>query len=203
MSSQTPLGSFPEFDHFAIRLEHLSARAASGIRLALGISGAIAFVLGVLLFVWPGHSLAVLAVIAGIYFLLSGLIRLGVGVFARGLQGSMRALDIILGLLLIVGGWIVVRDWQTSAVLLAILVVAVIGIGWIIEGVLVIVESGHAASRGLAVVYGIISILGGIVLLAIPGWSALWLVILTGAFLIVLGVIGMVRAFTFGRKVAA
>lgn len=192
-------GSAPGFDHFAMRLEHLGKQGVAAIRLALGIGGGAALVLGVILFLWPGHSLGALAVIAGIYFLVSGAIRLGIGVFARGLPGSMRALDIVLGLLLVVGGWIVARDWEASAAVLAILVASVIGIGWIIEGVLAVVESGHAASRGWAIFYGVVSVLGGIAFLAVPGWSTLWLVSLAGAFLVVLGVIGIMRAITFGR----
>ncbi|MEO8908558.1 MAG: hypothetical protein ABI310_10890 [Microbacteriaceae bacterium] len=38
------------------------------------------------------------------------------------------------------------------------------------------------------------------VVLVVPGWSATWLIIVTSIVLIVLGIIGIVRAFTFGRE---
>lgn len=185
---------------FAIDPTRLTKTAINGIRTALGIGGAVAIILGIVLLVWPAKTLGAVAVIVGIYFLISGIVRLGVGIFSKGLSGGMRTLDILLGVLLVVAGVIALKNVAVAASALLILVVAIIGVGWIIEGVLAIVESRGAPQAGWHITSGIISILAGIVVLAVPGWSALWLLLVAGIILIVLGILGLVRAFSFGRN---
>ncbi|TAM68950.1 MAG: hypothetical protein EPN48_09700 [Microbacteriaceae bacterium] len=197
MTAADPQGSTRH--DFAIDATTLAKSAINGIRVAFGIGGVVALILGIVLLVWPAKSLGAVAIILGIYFLISGAVRLALGIFSKGISGGMRTLDILLGLLLIIAGIIVLKNVAVSAAALLILVVAVIGVGWIIEGVLSIVESRGAPSAGWAITSGIISILAGVVVLAVPGWSALWLIVVTGIVLIVLGIIGVMRAFTFGR----
>lgn len=199
MTATDPLGSTSH--DFAIDATKLAKSAINGIRVAFGIGGVVALILGILLLVWPEKSLGAVAIILGIYFLIGGVVRLALGIFSKGISGGMRTLDILLGILLIIAGIIVLKNVAASAAALLILVVAVIGVGWIIEGVLSIVESRGAPSAGWAITSGIISIIAGIVVLVVPGWSAVWLVIVTGIVLIVLGIVGIVRAFTFGREV--
>jgi uncharacterized membrane protein HdeD (DUF308 family) len=184
---------------------HLDARsmtrsAINGVRAALGISGAVAVVLGVVLLFWPEKTLAVLAIFLGIYFLVAGIMRLGIGIFSRGIGGGVRTLNIILGVLLVIAGVVALKNVTAAATTLVILAIAFIGIGWIIEGVMALVESGSARSSGWAITYGIISILAGLVVLVLPASSALFLLLFAAVALIVLGIIGIVRAFTFGRE---
>jgi uncharacterized membrane protein HdeD (DUF308 family) len=185
---------------FALDAKNLSKQAINGIRIAFGIAGGVAVILGIVLLIWPAKTIGVVAIFLGIYFIVSGIMRLGIGIFSRGISAGLRTLDILLGLLLIIAGIIALRNVAETAAALLILVVAVIGIGWIIEGVMTLVESRGASSSGLAIVFGIISILAGIVVLIIPGWSAVWLIIVTGIMLIILGAFALVRAFTFGRE---
>ncbi|WP_308468700.1 HdeD family acid-resistance protein [Rathayibacter soli] len=199
MTATDPLSSASH--DFAIDPTKLAKSAINGIRVAFGIGGVVALILGILLLVWPDKSLGAVAIILGIYFLISGVVRLALGIFSKGISGGMRTLDILLGILLIIAGVIVLKNVAVSAAALVILVVAVIGVGWIIEGVLSIVESRGAPSAGWAITSGIISIIAGIVVLVVPGWSAVWLIIVTGIVLVVLGIVGIVRAFTFGREV--
>lgn len=184
---------------FALHAKNLSKSAINGIRLAFGIGGIVALILGIILLVWPAKTLGVVAIFLGIYFLVAGVIRLAMGIFSKGISGGMRTLDILLGVLLIVAGVIALKNVAATTAALLILIVAVIGVGWIIEGVLAIVESRGAPSSGWAITSGIISIIAGIVVLVIPGWSAVWLVLMAGIVLIIVGILGIVRAFTFGR----
>ena len=92
---------------------------------------------------------------------------------------------------------------QQLITVLVILAVAFIGIGWIVEGVMSLVESGRARSSGWAIAYGILSILAGLVVLVMPASSTVFLILFAAVALIVLGIIGIVRAFTFGREVLA
>jgi uncharacterized membrane protein HdeD (DUF308 family) len=185
---------------FALNAKNLSKSAINGIRLAFGIGGIVALILGIILLVWPAKTLGVVAIFLGIYFLVAGVIRLAMGIFSKGISGGMRTLDILLGVLLIVAGVIALKNVAATTAALLILIVAVIGVGWIIEGVLAIVESRGAPSSGWAITSGIISIIAGIVVLVIPGWSAVWLILMAGIVLIIVGILGIVRAFTFGRE---
>lgn len=187
-------------DHFAVDAKKLTASAINGIRVAFGVGGAAALILGIVLLFVPRETLQVAAILLGIYFLIAGIVRLALGIFSRGITGGMRTLDILLGLLLIIAGIIALRNSAVTGAALLILLVAVIGIGWIIEGVLAIVESGGAASRGWAIAFGVLSIIAGIIVLVIPGWASVWLVLFSAITLIVLGIVGIVRAFTFGRE---
>jgi len=193
----------PVVDVFSIDAHSLTKSAIQGIRIAFGISGAVALILGIILLFWPVKTLAVVAVFLGLNFLITGAIKLAIGIFSRGLSGGLRTLDILLGLFLIVAGIIAIKNSAATGEALVILIVAIIGIGWIIEGVLAIVESGKGPSRLWAIVFGALSIVAGIVVLAVPGWSALWLLTITAIVLIILGVLGVIRGFTFGRTVLA
>lgn len=188
-------------DDFGLDARTLTRNAINGIRAAFGVGGLVSVILGVLLLVWPAKTLGVVAIFVGIYFIVSGLVRIALGIFSRGIGGGLRTLHILLGVLLLVAGVIALKNVAATTAALLILVVAIIGIGWIIEGVLAIVESRGAASPGWAVAFGIISVLAGIVVLVIPGWSAFWLLLVTGIMLIVLGLIAITRAFTFGSEV--
>jgi uncharacterized membrane protein HdeD (DUF308 family) len=186
-------------DAFILDAKDLTRSAINGIRVALGIAGAVALGLGILLFARPDKTLEAAATILGIYFVIAGAVRLLTGLFSRGIRTNLRLLSIVLGLLLIAAGVIALKNTAVATAALLLVAVAVIGVGWIIDGVMAIAESGMARSAGWAVAYGIVSILGGIAVLAVPGWSAFWLVAFTAGVLVVLGLIGIVRAVTFGR----
>lgn len=197
MSSTDPLQS--AVHDLSLDASDMTRPAINGIRAVLGVSGAVAVILGVVLLFWPAKTIAVLAVFLGIYFVIAGIMRLGVGIFARGIGGGIRTLNIILGILLVIAGVVALKNVSTAATVLVIFALAFIGVGWIIEGVMALVESGRAASSGWAIAYGILSIIAGLVVLFLPASSAVFLIIFAAVALIVLGVIGIVRAFTFGR----
>jgi uncharacterized membrane protein HdeD (DUF308 family) len=196
----TPGSAESTRDDFVLDAKDLTRAGINGIRIALGITGAIALGLGILLLVWPDKTLEVVTAMLGAYFIAVGAIRLVTGLFGRQIPGGLRAMQIILGLVLVVAGVIALKNLAAATAALLLVTVAIIGIGWIIDGVIAIAELGAARSAGWAIAYGAISILGGIVVLLVPGWSAFWLVALTAAVLIILGVLGIVRAFTFGRE---
>ena len=191
----------PMLHEFSLDARHMTRSAINAIRTALGISGAVGLILGIVLLFWPEKTIAVLAVFLGIYFLVAGVLRLGVGIFSRGMRGGSRALNIILGVLLIFVGILALKNVTTAAITLVIFAVAFIGVGWIIEGVMALAEAGRSPNSGWSIAFGILSILAGIVVLFLPVSSAAVLLLFAAIALIVLGIIGIVRAFTFGREV--
>ena len=191
----------PTMHEFSLDARHMTRSAINAVRTALGISGAVGLILGIVLLFWPEKTIAVLAVFLGIYFLVAGILRLGVGIFSRGMGGGSRALNIILGVLLIFVGILALKNISTAAVTLVIFAVAFIGVGWIIEGVMALAEAGRSSSAGWSIAFGILSILAGIVVLVLPVSSAAFLLLFAAIALIILGIIGIVRAFTFGREI--
>ncbi|MFC9558289.1 HdeD family acid-resistance protein [Agromyces sp. NPDC056965] len=198
MSTSQPTGVFASF---SLDASSLTKSAINTIRATLGISGAVALIFGLLITFWPERSAVVITVLFGIYFLIAGIAYLGLGIFSKGISGGARTLDIILGLLFVIGGIIVLANPSESAVFLGIFLGILVGILWIVEGIVALAQSGDAGSRGWTIFFGILSILAGIVLLFSPLWGAVVLFIVAGIALIVLGIVQIVRAFTFGRGV--
>ena len=191
------------FAAFSLDSAELSKSAVNTVRTALGVSGAVALIVGILITFWPKNSLLVITVILGIYFIIAGIAYAGLGIFSKGISGGARALDIILGVLFVIGGVIALANVQATAEVLAVFFGILIGILWIVEGIVTLVQSGDAPSRGWAIFFGILSIVAGIVLLFSPLWGAIVLFIIAGISLIVLGIVQIVRAFTFGRGATA
>lgn len=190
-------------DVFSLEPADLSPAAITAVRASFGLSGIAAVILGVLLLVVPGRTLRFAAIMLGLYFLIAGVTRMGLSLFGGLPHSQHRVLGIIFGALLLISGIFILRDAAAAAVTLLIILVLFTGIGWIIDGIMSIVESKDARSRAWAVLFGVVSIIAGIIVLAMPGWSAVWLVLFAAVSLIVMGAAALVRAFTFGRRRAA
>ncbi|SEE90653.1 Uncharacterized membrane protein HdeD, DUF308 family [Arthrobacter alpinus] len=197
--------STPEvtIDTFALDPHKLTQQAVKGLRIAFAVSGIAALGLGVVLLLWPTKTLAVVAVFLGINFLITGAVKVAVGIFSHSLSAGMRILDVLLGLFILVAGIIALRNSAATGEALLIFTVIMIGIGWIIEGVIAMAEAGKGSTRLWAIVFGAVSVIAGVVVLAVPGWTAAWLLLMTAIMLIVLGIVGLVRAFTFGKQLLA
>lgn len=184
---------------FEIDARELTDKAVTAVRAMFGILGIVALAVGVALLVWPGRTLVVGAALTGIYFACAGVARIIMGIVGSALSGGLRALTIIMGVLLLLAGVITLRNLEASTVVLLLVLAITVGIGWIIDGIMVLVESGSAASRGWAITYGVIGIIAGIVVLSAPAITAVVLVWINAIVFVVLGIIGIVRAVTFGR----
>lgn len=174
-------------------LGHLAGSVRQGIRIGLAVSGVAALVIGILLTFWTGQSLTAIAILFGLYFVVTGVVSIAIGAFATAASGSTRALNIIFGVFLTVVGVISMKNIE--ATLLAI--VMIVGIGWIVEGVLAMSVAG-GPGRGWSIAFGVISVVAGIVVLLTPGLSLITLALVGGISLIVIGVAQLVRAITFG-----
>lgn len=171
----------------------------NGIRTALGIGGVLAIIVGILIVLQPGATAVVLTVIFGIYAIAIGLVYAGLGVFSRDRGGWSRVGHILLGILFVIAGIVVLTSPSFATAWLGVFVGIMVGVMWIIEGVIALSTLNLSTSKGWTIAFAIISIIAGIVLLMTPllGAAALWL--LMGISLIVLGIIQVVRAFSFGK----
>jgi uncharacterized membrane protein HdeD (DUF308 family) len=158
-------------------------------------SGVIAIILGVLMLLWPGKTVLVATVLFGLYLLVVGGVQLFIAM-ASDLSGGGRALLFISGAVSVI---LAVLTFRYFGEAFAILLFAVyIGISFIIRGVattVAAISDDERTARGWDIFFGIMSILAGIIMLLVPFTSIVTLAIVTGAFLVALGVFEIVSAF--------
>ena len=171
--------------------------AVNGIRTALGIGGVLAVIVGILVLVWPGKTAAVVTAIIAIYAIAAGLVYAGLGIFSKTKGGWARVGHIVLGILFIIAGIVALLNLGQATAWLALFLGILVGIMWIVEGIVALSTLGDAASKVWSIIFAILSIIAGIILLFSPIWGAAVLWWLLGIALIVLGIINIVRAFTF------
>lgn len=174
----------------------LSASQIRGIRWAFAIGGILTIALGIFLLAAPKASLVAVAWIFAIYFLIAGIVRITRGIVAKDLGGLWRVLTIVFGVLLLIAGVYIFIDPLLGIGAL----VFVIGISWIIEGVASLFDASPDVSRWITVLYGVISVVAGIFVLANPVLAAVTLLFVTAFFLIAAGVVEIVQAVTFGKQ---
>ncbi|HYZ68922.1 MAG TPA: DUF308 domain-containing protein, partial [Mycobacterium sp.] len=150
-------------------------------------SGVLAIILGALMLVWPDKTVLVATVLFGLYLLVIGGAQLFIAM-ASELSGGGRALLFISGAVSVI---LAVLTFRYFGEAFAILMFAIyIGISFIIRGVATTVAaiSGETPARGWDIFFGIVSVLAGIVMLLLPFTSIVTLAVVTGAFLVALGV---------------
>ncbi|MDF2992418.1 MAG: hypothetical protein K0S37_2932 [Microbacterium sp.] len=172
--------------------------AVGAVRTALGVSGALSLVIGLLVLLWPDRTAQVLVGIVSIYVIIAGLVNIGIGLFWR--SGWTRIGYIVLGVLFIVAGIFSFANLAATTAWFGIFIGTLVGILWIIEGVVSLTTVGHnSKARAWTIFFAIISILAGVVLLFSPLLGAVTLLLLIGISLVILGVFQIVRAIQFGK----
>ena len=168
---------------------HALSRAAWQVVLLTGVAS---LVLGILVLVWPGASLLAAGVLFGVYLLISGIFQL-VAAFGTHRTTALRVLAFISGSLSILLGLFCLRGPMRSILLLALW----IGIGWLIRGItqtLAAASDSAMPARGWQIFLGIVTFLGGIVLIDSPFESVAVLTLVGGIWLVAVGVVEIVTA---------
>ncbi|MCK1821149.1 HdeD family acid-resistance protein [Streptomyces sp. XM83C] len=168
---------------------HALSQAAWQVVLLTGVAS---LVLGVLVLVWPGASLLAAGVLFGLYLVISGVFQL-VAAFGTHRTTSLRVLAFVSGMLSIVLGLFCFRGPMQSILLLALW----IGIGWLIRGIthtLAAASDPSMPARGWQVFLGIVTVLGGIVLIDSPFESVAVLTLVGGIWLVAVGAVEIVTA---------
>lgn len=179
-------------------------RVADGLRVAFGVGGLIAIVIGLLIVIYPAASggavLGFVAAVVAAYTLVVGVVYLGSALFSKNLRGWARTGNILLGLLYLVAGIVVMVNLGAAAAFLAVFLSVLVGIVWLAEGVIALTTLKQHANRAWTVVYAVISLLAGAALLLSPLLGAVTLWMLLGISLLVLGVVQVARAASLGRR---
>jgi uncharacterized membrane protein HdeD (DUF308 family) len=172
----------------------LRERATDGIRMAFGVGGLVAIVLGLLILVFPGKSAAVALTIVAAIALVTGVVYLGSSLFSRLLSGWARVGHIVLGLLFVIGGIVMMANLRASATVLGVFLAITIGLLWVFEGIMALSIARESTADVWSIVYGVVSIIAGLVVVFSPlvGLGTLWL--LLGVSMLVIGIVQVVRA---------
>ena len=133
----------------------MAGKAVKAVRWIYAITGVLALVTGIALLFAPAKSLVFLTTVLGFYFVITAAIRLFTAVFEPLLPTGWRVTSIIANLLILLGGVVILRNQAFSTATLTTLVVVVAGFGWIVEGVMSILESELSANRALAILSGL------------------------------------------------
>lgn len=192
----------PGFDGLAIDVNHVTRGAVNVVRTMVGVLGAFALILGIALLVWPGKSLIVLGALTGTFFLLTGMVRVAVGTLSRQVPTGFRVLNIILGLVVLLGGIVTLKNLAAATGVLTLIVVIMIGVGWIMDGIATLAQTGRSSGSAWSYLRGALSVIAGIVVLVVPAWSAFALLILAGVTLVAIGLTSLIQAFALGKDVA-
>jgi len=167
----------------ATMLEHLSRNW--GWVVLRGVAGVL---FGVLAFLWPGITLAVLVIVWGAYALADGILALIAAYRVRD-QGKPFWSLVVVGLLGIAAG-IVTFIWPGMTALVLLMFIAawafVMGIFQIIAAIRLRKEIQNEWLLGLS---GVLSVLFGIIMFVQPGAGALAVIWVIAAYAIVFGIL--------------
>ena len=154
--------------------------------------GVITLLTGVVVLIWPGRTLVVVAVLFGIQLIVTGICRFGAA-FAADESGGTRILYALLGVFSLIIGLYALRHVLITLLALGLL----LGIFWVVSGVIELfnaIQHKTMGSRAWTALMGVLSIVAGLVLLAYPGLSLLTLAILLSVWLLVLGLMEVTLA---------
>jgi uncharacterized membrane protein HdeD (DUF308 family) len=150
--------------------------------------GILTIAAGICALAWPGITLLAAAIVFGVQLIVAGIYRLVAAFAAPGESTGTRVMLGVLGVLSLIIGLYAVRHVLLTIVALALL----LGIFWVANGVIELFtafSNREASGRGWLVAMGIVSIVAGVLLLAIPGLSLMVMVFLIGAWLIFFGLL--------------
>ncbi len=161
--------------------------------------GAATLILGVIVSFHPAGSLNVVAVLLGVLMLISGIFHLSRMFDA---DEPHRIWLGIAGLLFIVAGVVLIRHLHLTKAIIGLFV----GTVWIVQGVVSLVagvSGGSRQGRAWWIAFGLLSIIAGIVVVAIPASSLTFLAALLGIWFAIMGLLQIVGALMLRHSVKA
>ncbi|WP_235686952.1 HdeD family acid-resistance protein [Tomitella gaofuii] len=165
-----------------------ASRARAAIRAALITSAVAAIVLGAIALFWPGPTLLAIAVLFGLWLVIGGVMRVATAITSHFLSTGMRWLLGGLGALVVAAGIVCLFNPGKALWVLTVF----IGISWILDGVMALFSGRDRATVGprwLYIAGAVISVIAGIVVLAMPGVAVATFAMFGGILLIIMGIV--------------
>jgi uncharacterized membrane protein HdeD (DUF308 family) len=177
---------------------HQLARNAWQMLLLIGI---LAVTLGVIVLAWPGKTWVVAGVLFGIYLVVSGFGYM-LAAFSTHAGAAMRVLTFLTGAVSLVLGFFCFRNVYDSILFLAVW----IGVGWLFRGATLLTSAialDRVPGRGWQAFLGLVTVIGGGVLIIYPFSSLAVLTLVAGWWLIVIGGVEVINALQVRRRLKA
>ena len=168
------------------------------LRLAFGV---VTTALGLIVIFWPGHPVAVVSILFAAQLIVGAVFRFVFAFSAPPAHEWLRTAYVVVGVISLIGGVLLLR-YPGSLASETFSLVLVLGIYWIISGLVdlfVTVAETRAPRRGVTAVTGFLSLVAGVIILAVPVAPIALIAWVLGGFLIVLGVITVVQALLLLR----
>jgi uncharacterized membrane protein HdeD (DUF308 family) len=156
--------------------------------------GVISVLIGLVALIYPGPTLLAVAILFGIQLVALGVFRFVEAIATSGRSGWLKAVNALLAVIAVIVGVYLLRHPFVSVLLLSVL----LGIFWIAYGVFdLFLAAGdpRVPARPWITAGAVLSIVVGAFILFMPGLTLLGLVVAAGVWLIVYGIILVVRAF--------
>lgn len=151
------------------------------------VFGGAGVALGLLMLIWPGHTVRALTYIFGVYLLLAGAYRLFTALQLREVDAVARVVALVLAALSVVFGLICLARPFNAAASLAL----VVGVFWVSSGALTVfgarMRRRSAPGRSPGMAGGVFAIIIGVLILLFPGASLVVLAWILGCWLIFFG----------------
>ncbi|MBV1848927.1 HdeD family acid-resistance protein [Catellatospora tritici] len=175
-----------------------SAALHSFKRMAL-VGGILSIAMGLVLLFFPESTLAVIAALIGVLLIVVGIFRIAEAFTSKDARGWHRALIGVMGVLFILVGILCLNHLAGTVKFLALL----LGLAWIISGIAEIVAGFARRHGGWArvgtILMGLLGVIAGLIVLFWPSITLAVIVWITGLWLVALGIIQLILAFTSGR----
>jgi uncharacterized membrane protein HdeD (DUF308 family) len=157
--------------------------------------GLVTLVFGVIVTAHPDDSAHVLVVLVGIAVIVSGLFHL-LRTFDRAAEHRLWLG--VSGLAFIAIGLVLIRYLHPTLATVALLV----GLGWIVQGTAALMSAFSRPREGALwwVVFGVTSLIAGIVVIAVPENSVTVLAVLVGIWVLVIGLLEIVAALVLQHQ---
>jgi uncharacterized membrane protein HdeD (DUF308 family) len=151
----------------------------------VALRGLAAIIFGLLAFIWPGITLAVLILFYGAYALVDGVLALYVAIQSRGQGVWALVLEGILG----IGAGLIAFFWPAiTALALLYLIAAWAILSGLVEVVAAVRLRQVITNEWAFILSGVLSVVFGLLLVVQPGAGALTLVWLIGLYAVLFGV---------------
>jgi uncharacterized membrane protein HdeD (DUF308 family) len=180
---------------FRVESSRISESQAKTVRTAIVIAGVVAIFVGIAILVWPQATLALVAWLFGLYFIVSGIARIVKAAMSSGLANSYRAFVAVFGVLLLIGGIFVLLNPLFGVTVVATL----IGFTWILEGIGVLMDAPRGKATWVTVLFGVVSIAAGVIVLIAPVAATVFWLQVTAVLLIVAGLMQAIQGAMLGR----
>jgi uncharacterized membrane protein HdeD (DUF308 family) len=158
----------------------------------LALLGVLSIGIGLLLIFWPEATITTITTIVGLFMIITGVVRFFVALFDSATDE--RWLMVFAGIVGVVLGVIIMKNPETTIKV----IVLITAIFWLIGGMVDVfrgIANSSLPDRGTRIIFGAITVLFGVIILAWPGVTVGVFAILMGIYTVFFGVIEIVAAF--------